>query len=401
MRSPHQHMAGNRDQGCTGCTQAGSRSPLAARRAFTIAELLVVISILVLLLGVAAGSLRSLLASSERSLADQQLRVALAAARDLALRNNKDSGAFFLFESGKINIVPAIVVGEIVDRPVTQTGAVRPLAANQLLPEREIFAPTYSASAFTLPAGYSVRGFAPPGTLNDDATNRNGLYDSLLSMDATQALDGNWIFPETSFFDDTQAARGGNRQSFFVRFEARTGNLVMSNNKPVLLIDVANTEGFRGTAPYDVKRIDQADDYASFVAEVLGDAALNPVILPPNALTDAQRLLGDASLDTVLCLPVTDIALYSERSLANAIGARQLNRGTDTLYGEAGGSGLPTEPRFDTALFATAPTVGELQERVNDWINVQASGPPESNARFDARIFSLARYLSQLQEVTP
>jgi hypothetical protein len=246
-----------------------------------------------------------------------------------------------------------------------------------------------------------VRGFASPGALNDDATNRNGLYDSALSMEAGQAQDGNWIFPETSFFDVTQELEGGNRQSFFVRFESQTGNLVMSNPKPVLLLDIVNSEEFRGAAPYSTKRIDQADEYAAFVAEVLGDDALNPVLAPVAGLTDAQKLLGDASLDTVLCLPVTELALYSERSLANAIGARSLNRATGTLYGDPSGTTFPTEPRFDTSLFATAPTPAEMQARINDWINVIPGAPPERNAQYDARIFSLARYLSQVQEVSP
>lgn len=371
-------------------------------RGFTIAELLVVIAILILLLGLAAGSLRSLLASSERSLADQQLRVALGAARDLALRSNSDAGAFFLFENGRINIVPALAVSQIVDTPVNDTGAVRALAAGQPKPTREIFVPSYTAQAFTLPGGYSVRGYAPSGTLNTDGPsgNNNGLYDSPLSMTPAQALDGNWVFPETSFLEKERANNGSKRQSFFVRFEARTGNLVLSNPRPVLLVDVVNSEAFRDSAPFD-KRVDQADEYSIFIADVLGDARLNPVPAPAgNTLTDAQKLLGDASPDTVLALPVTELALYSERSLANAIGARALNRGTNTIYGEANSSVPPTTPRIDTSLFETAPTVDEVQERVNDWINVDVGNPPANNAKFDARVFSLARYLSQLQEVT-
>lgn len=375
-----------------------------ARRGFTIAELLVVISILVLLLGVAAGSIRSLLASSERSLADQQLRIAIGAARDLALRSNSDAGAFFLFSNGRISVVPALQVGQIEDLPVLPTGSPRTLLAGQRRPVRDIFAPSYTTTSFVLPAGYSVRGYAAPGLLNNDVTNNNGLYDAPDAMPQDQAEEGNWVFPETSFFDPTDARTGSLRHTFFVRFEARTGNLVLNNPRAVLLLDVVNTTEFRGTTPYSDRRIDEADELAGFVALVLGDATLNPVGPPATTLTPAQRLLGDASPDTVLSLPVTELALYREVSLASSIGARSVNRATGTVYGVAGGASQPLEPQLDTSLFPTPPPAGAMQQRINDWINVRASGTadaPTNNSQFDARVFSVARYLSQLQEVSP
>jgi prepilin-type N-terminal cleavage/methylation domain-containing protein len=385
----------------------GRVAPRGARalRGFTIVELLVVILILVLLLGVAAGSIRSLLASSERSLADQQLRVSIAAARDLALRSNDDAGAFFLFRDGRVSVLPALRVGQIEDSFVRPTGSVRPNGVGQAKPVRDIFAPSYTTSSFTLPVGYSVRGFAAPGTLNDEVTNRNGMYDVVESMPASQAEDGNWVFPETSFFDPTDELTGSQRHTFFVRFEARTGNLVLNNPRPVLLLDVVNSTAFRGAAPFSTNRIDEADELAAFVQQVLGDGTLNPVVVPPTALTGAQQLIGDASPDTILCLPVTELALYREVSLVNGIGARSVNRATGTVYGVAGGATQPTQPRLDTSLFATPPTPEAMQERINDWINIRASGntndAPTVNSQFDARIFSVARYLSQLQEVTP
>jgi hypothetical protein len=140
------------------------------------------------------------------------------------------------------------------------------------------------------------------------------------------------------------------------------------------------------------------------VALVLGDATLNPPGPPATALTPAQRLLGDASPDTVLSLPVTELALYREVSLASSIGARSVNRATGTVYGVAGGASQPLEPQLDTSLFPTPPPAGAMQQRINDWINVRASGTadaPTNNSQFDARVFSVARYLSQLQEVSP
>lgn len=60
---------------------------LKRRGGYTIVELLAVAGILIILLAFAAGALGSLLRSSERSLAENQLRVGLSAARDLALRS--------------------------------------------------------------------------------------------------------------------------------------------------------------------------------------------------------------------------------------------------------------------------------------------------------------------------
>ena len=58
-----------------------------ADRGFTITELLVVIVIFVLIIGIAIPAFKSMIESSERALAENQLRVGLGSARNAAIQN--------------------------------------------------------------------------------------------------------------------------------------------------------------------------------------------------------------------------------------------------------------------------------------------------------------------------
>src|ERR1051325_9164938 len=110
------------------------------RNAFTITELLVVIAIIVLLIAIAVPALSGLMGSSERSLAENQLRAALSAAIQ---SETGDGAAVFLFtlnsngNGGHITVVPCIAAGQLED---IDDNALAPSNTN-LLRTRDVFVP--------------------------------------------------------------------------------------------------------------------------------------------------------------------------------------------------------------------------------------------------------------------
>lgn len=381
-----------------------------ARRGYTIVELLVVAGLLLLLLGVAAGALGSLLRSSERSLAENQLRVGLSAARDLALRSEGgDAAAVFIIENGRCRIVPAVSVGTLVnDEVLGVDGAVQqsPATGTPLRANREVFVPVALAEPIALPARWTVRGFAEPGLLHTTASP-NGWYEWVNDVQAATAESGNWVLPETSTLDIETADEGWRRQTFIVRFEARTGNLVTNSNATVLVVDVVPTDEFRGTAPYNTAstRLDELDDdLAPAVRRLLSSRTLHPLNTQLNGTTALHRLLGDRSNDTILARPVQTIALALETSVASGISARGLNRATNSLLLRPEDIGANPSP-LDVALVPGAADAAEVQTRINAWIApdlaATAAAPANVNEPYEARIFTFSRYLGSMQEVKP
>lgn len=393
----------------TGVRQRGGPS-VARRRGYTIVELLVVAGLLLLLLGVAAGALGSLLRSSERSLAENQLRVGLAAARDLAVRSEAgDAAAVFILENGRCRIVPAVSVGTLVnDEVLGVDGQVQQSQATglPLRVDREVFIPVALAEPISLPLRWTVRGFAEPGQLHTTAAP-NGWYEWVNDVQATAAESGNWVLPETNVLDIETAEEGWRRQTFIVRYEAKTGNLVTNSNATVLVVDVAPTDEFRGTAPYNTAatRLDELDDdLAPSVRRLLATPALHPLNTRLSATTSLHRLLGDRSNDTILARPVQTIALALETSLASGISARGLNRTTNSLLVRPEDIGADPSP-VDVGLVPNVADAAEVQTRVNAWIapdlTATATAPTGVNEPYEARIFTFSRYLGSMQEVKP
>ena len=91
------------------------------------------------------------------------------------------------------------------------------------------------------------------------------------------------------------------------------------------------------------------------------------------SLVNRQKLLGDQSSDTVLVRPVGQLAVCSEKRLAQAIGA-MLDRNTECLY-QSTAPPVPAanrEPRFVNVggyAWADANTID-----VNNWIEGQPTG---------------------------
>jgi type II secretory pathway pseudopilin PulG len=385
-------------------------------QAFTITELLVVISIIVLLIAISVPALSGLMNSSERSLAENQLRAALSAARDAAIQSETgDAAAVFLYPlnnngGGHITVIPCVVAGQIDDLDMDAQGQ----PARGPIRRRDVLVPIPNIEPIQLPRGWVVSGYAPPGTIGDGTPTSEPWYPIYTGATAfTARLPGDqWVTPETSYFDASNvvgSSRGVCRRSFMVRFKAGTGELDTGNQSTAVVFDPVNDSRFRSVAPFSTFRADQlrlpgtpnkiAPNSATWVKRVLGDRGLDPVPMAGQP-TWRDQLLGGMSLDTVLVRPVTELALYEQLKLAASIGAGGLNRTTGTIYGNpTTPAQVPLVPTLDTALFAGSLTAPDVSLRVSQWI--EGRYPPANPVASDARIFTVQRYLGQIQEVVP
>ena len=347
-------------------------------------ELLVVVAIATILLLIAVPAFKSLTYSTRRASAENALKGGLRTARMVAIEagEGRDVAAVFTHEpGGRITIVPAVFVGEFLE---TRLGR-----------RVEVFAPVSGVDAVQLPPGWSVRAYAPPNSIA--GTNESAGWYSSGNYPAAQ---GNWVFPEAGFFDITRADDGDNRQTFMVRFRGGSGELDLSHQEPVLVLDVAPTISFRSQPPWSDHRADIAIDSVRFVRRVL--EADFPTSNGGTSLRDRRKLLGNESTDTVLARAVGQLAVYNERRLAAGVGARRLNRDTGTLYMGLGDPNNPNrEPRLDLSLFPAGATPRSVSEAVSEWLE---SRPVSSNAMVfssDAMVFTIQRYSGRAQEMVP
>ena len=347
---------------------------------FTLVELILVIIIILILAAIAIPAYASLTYSSNQSGAANAVQAALQSAREAAVRAGpgRDAAAVFLLgDDGKVRIVVAEVAGTITDN----TGS------DDVL--RDVFVPSDGVETFVLPRHWVVRGYAKPSALqvasSGPLVDNGGWYED--TYQSTDRDRGQWVFPETSFYDDTAGDNGRSRQSFMVRFEGGSGRFQSSATNKALMLDVAPVLGFRETtAPWLGNRVDREADLARFVRKIVNDPTLT--------LAEKRQLLGDESTDTVLVGPVGQLAVYNERRLADAIGADGLNRITDTLYQPITGS--VSGPEYDTALFGSV-TRADINLRIGLWIRAsdQQAGALAAADTSDARIFLVSRYLGQ------
>ena len=372
------------------------------RGAFTITELLVVIGIIAILVGIAVPAATAVLGSAERSLAENRLRAGVAQARALALEQGpgRDAALVVLFEPGSgIRLVPAVEVGTLVDSEATPDGGNPPSTAlgRRVQVRRSVFVPTARAAASGMPAGWGVRGYAPPGSMREITLGQSvasAWYDSpLFGEDNAGSLikdEGHWVFPETAFYDRSRAVkvasnRATPRQSFMIRFEGRTGRL-RTGAGTALFVDPRPGEQDRsedanpgGVGGDFWKRVDKAEDLGRWASRVLLDPNPDPGNGPFGGgaaignSDDAERirLIGSASHDTVLVRGVSRLALYRERELARGIGARGLNQQTGTIYRAFD----PAEGRIqiDTGLFGGA-RLDDVRANINRWIAGDTAG---------------------------
>jgi prepilin-type N-terminal cleavage/methylation domain-containing protein len=357
------------------------------RRAFTLVELLVVIAIFVLLLAIAVPAFSSMLYSSEQSLAENSVRIGLQAARDAALRNaaGKDAAAVFFFDrfTGRTSILPCTFAAIVKDEDQNSPVDPPPLV------DREVFVPVAGFEPVQLPRGWNIRGYAGPRTIDTMWYERT--YPS-----NTARNRGNWVFPETSFYDEDAGDDGTDRQTFMVRFEGSTGVLKVSDAAAVLVLSPSPSTTFRSSSPWNnpALRADTEPDYARFVRRVASRPAAGAGSLTVLA---RQELIGDVASDTVLTRPVSQVAVYSEKKLAQALGART-DSATGCLY-----QNLP-DPTFINV--GGSPMGDTDVVRINDWVEGHLLNPtppalPASQyIDSDCRVFALQKYLGTLQEMT-
>lgn len=370
-----------------------------ARAAFTLTELLVVIGILVVLLGVAVPAFRTLIQGNERTLAEGQFRAGLGVARDAAVRSDTgDAAAVFVVRNGRVVIVPCVEVGTLLDNIVGTDGQVTGTET------RSVFVPVDAFDPTPIPRGWSVRGYAGAKTTGE-ATGWYELLNDLVDQ-------GNWVYPETEWFDRDAINSGWNRQSFYVRFEAGSGTALFADARPAIVIDpvaVDIGERFRGQPPFNDANL--WNPLATEPEEGGGSLAtrtrrlLNSRFGAPGqpTLDEIRAILGDISPDTIYCRPVAELALYKESDLVAGIRARDVNRTTGTVYGDqANPNAEPMNPSVDLSLFPGSTDQGAVRASITEWIEgryrVNGAGDPVET---QARLFTMQRYRGLVQEVTP
>lgn len=365
----------------------------ARRVAFTLTELLVVISILILILAMAIPAFSSMLYSSALATAQNSLSVAIAGARDAAVRSayGQDAAAVFIYTpNGRLSVIPCVEAGTLMDVDMYGDAVLR-----------EVFVPASGVEPVQLPNSWAVSGYAAINSIdapgNDPLAVDSGWY---LNDDESWNYEynkGNWVFPETGFFGPDEDM-GRNRQTFMIRFQGGTGAVETANLDAVLVVlpSTSMKSGFRNADPWRSNRLDIAADLERAVERIVaGDADNNGVVEPADD-TARRKLLGDVASDTVLVRPVPQVALYNLRKAASAAGASGLSATTGSLY-YTDPSGVP---RYDPRIFGGAPNAAQITQRVNEWIQgqLQVNGKPVAS---DAIVYSFQRYLGTPQELIP
>jgi prepilin-type N-terminal cleavage/methylation domain-containing protein len=373
------------------------------RSAFSLVELMVVISIIVLLLAIAVPAFSSMLYSSEQSLAESSLRIALNTARDVAARSptGQDAAAVFLYErdSRKMTVLICTKAGTLSDLP-TSPGARSPI-------QREVFAAAPGVETIQMTAGWTVRGFAPANTIDGEWYGDANIGTYLGNVVQRR---GNWVFPETSFFDDDGSmgaaeAQGDKRQTFMVRFEGGTGVVKSSDFASVLVLSPSPAQVYRDNwpplptppNPAPVPTWDllvnnplnpiHESDQLRFCKRVIEWPTIGPGSIN---LQRKREVLGAVASDTILVKAVGQVALCHEGRLARALGVR-LDAATGSLYVN------PQQVRPEEApqLIANVNT-----DNINKWIENRLYNGNNELIDSDCRVFTLQRYLGWLQEVT-
>lgn len=301
-------------------------------RGFTLVELLVVISLFVLLLAVGVPAFAAILRSNQRASAESSLALGVRAARDIAQRGEGLDGAVvFTFENGVTRLIPCVMVTQVTDLSADGSSTVK----------RDVFVPHPLYKAAQLPRGWTVRGYARAYMIDNEWYSQDAAYGTNVNSGpvAQERQRGNWVFPQTSFFNLDQTRDGeqsGNsntlRHTFMVRFSALTGQQY-ADPAPALVVLPRPSEKSRPTATNDLwKRVDRADDVRRWALRVATDPSLT--------LAQRSELIGDRSSDTVMAKNVNQLALVDEAAMVSDLNSSKLlsstrvtlDRTTQSLY---------------------------------------------------------------------
>lgn len=352
------------------------------RAAFTLTEMIVVMTVVLIMLAVSIPTFRSTLASTESSNAETKLRLALQAGRDAALHSDRGADtavAFFYEPGGRTSAIVCELAGTIADQ---SDNAADPI-------ERDVFVPVTGYEPIQLPAGYMVRGLVPAGMLDLGGATQAWYEGSRYSN-----TDRNWVFPENAFFDALVRDDGRDRQSFMIRFVGGIGAVAIGDTREALIVDPRATASARTGSPWGVQkyRVDFAEDLLAKVRRALVELGEGG---GPTGGRDARTLLfGDMSGDTVLCRSVEQVALYKELDLASAIG-QKLDLDTGSLYQDK------TDPTFITKLNSSGVKTN-LRKWIegdtnpdNGWLEPDDTRPDQPVAR----LYTFQRYTASLQPI--
>lgn len=361
-------------------------------RGFTIIELLVVITIITIIVLIALPRFSAMLSSQEEQLAVNLLGTAMKSGRDAAMRSGGDDDAAVVFfyrpgpanssVGGRLVMVPCVKVGTFLDDPRRLNGGGSDDVRGEL---RDVFVPVTGFDPVVLPRNWMVRGYAPPNSI--DAASQ--WYESGATVRYQQA-EGNWVFPETDFYDHSKDRSGNDRQTFMVRFKAGTGEVVTVPNSTAIVLDVRPNYQNRGGSGNPSWDLYNAYDRTGFVRKALRHGGT------------ARQLLfgsdgsGQYSSDVVLVRPVGQLALYDGTKLAAALGA-QASPGSSCLYlpppDPNGVVGATNDPTSDFPQFVA----GVDSIKINQWIegdtnfNDRVEGPDGRDGP-TAFVYSLDRY---------
>lgn len=368
-------------------------------RAFTLVEMIVVISIISILLAVIVPSFSAMMYSSETSLAENLLRGSLRGGKDAALRSGADRDAAVVFfydpATQRTSIQTYIKAGTLRDAdPVNATGGA--------FVARDVFVPAADIPQIVLPKGWMVRAFVPPNFISNTLNGSDYWYASGIYT----LNQRNWIFPETGFYDPTEApdglgTTGGglDRNTFMIRFEAGTGVMKTGVWAPALIVapiadgdwrdDVLNNIAAAQRDAYSLEELGSTEEYVR---------RLLPASPGTISMLDKRKLLGRGSPDVILARPVSQLALYDEMRLAAAIGARPDNF-SGSLY---------TYPEYLGGTEMTPPNLvaDATQAKINNWIEGDTNDDDlvsDANAtdadRPEAKLFTIDRYTGILHQV--
>lgn len=426
-------------------TRRDNRASAPGPRGFTLIELMVVVGIIILLVSVAVPAFSAMSYSTQRSLAENSLRRAVTVARDLSLRSERggDGAVAFLFDpGGRVRIAPAEQVGELLDvRENPATSELQPGRGPRIV--RDVFVPSGGIEAIQLPRYWTVRGYAPPASMLDSMSDGSEISEWYAtdmyggsSPSGLAKLEGNWVFPESGFYDVDAASHGdpgaAGRQTFMVRFDALTGAISRSTRGALLVDPRPSAEDRDAIAPSDPgawTRVDRADDLTVWAQRVLTDPDPNGDGRAYTAEDTRRRLelAGKASNDTVLMKPVTRLALADERRVARGVRARGLNGDTQSLYKPFRRGQFRSE--YDGSVFGLADgalDLDQVRKNINSWIigdtandddagsNSLSPNDPIGDGEInldpddtilddnpEAAVFVISPYTGELREVNP
>jgi len=318
------------------------------RGGFTLMEMIVVIVILLTLLTLVLPAFVSIKKSSEYSISQELLKQAVRDAHGRALAARYDTAVVFAYSPDQgLQMIPCNMIGRVLDGNLRD-----PTDRNNPQVTRDVFAPVISRKAVTLPAGVSVRGHV-------EAFKVDSRWYEPVVGGGQRYTPGEeaWVFPETDFYSrqllggaaGTAADVGRYRQTFMIRFAARTGQLVPSEAAPALVVLPRVSAAGRQGGLAASARFDTSPDAGALASSILDRLDW----------TNEQRqfVLGDGSSDTSLVRSVTRLAVYRERELAQGLGVR-LDDVSQTVYQLAADWQTRTDvtPRYIEELSSVATT---------------------------------------------